>query len=217
MATTVLNLIGKLRYDLRDTVPEYTYSDAELIEYLNRAVLNLDYELSRVNSDLVAKSSDVTLSSSDTSVDLPTGCILVRDAWIGTAQLNALTPYNQLQYDRQRQSTTGQPTYYCQAGNKVEFNKTADQDYTVKLFYDVRTYTSVNPNISLDLVSSDTMPYNDIYNNAIKQAIVLQAKSRNEMSGIEGAMMQIFSSSVRSREAIKRNLPPFPEKRKYDF
>jgi len=216
MATTLSALIGKLRYDLRDTVQEYTYADAELVEYINRAVDNLDFELSRINSDLVAKKSTVTLSQNAEHAELPTKCILVRDAWIGTAQLNPLTPYSQLQYDRQRQSATGKPTYFCQAGNYIEFNKTADQEYTVTLFYDVGTYTAQSNPSSLDLILTDNMPYNDIYNNSIKQAVVLQAKARNDISGIEGAMMQIFSAAVRSREAIKRNLPP-PQRRKLDF
>jgi hypothetical protein len=206
--TTPSTLITSARYDLRDT-SEAEYSDAELLEYLNRAIFQLDYALSGLGSDLVmAEDTTTTLAEDDDSVAVPANTIVVTDVWIDTDQLTVLNPPASLYYER-KFSTEGQPLYWCQIGSNIEFERDADDDYDLTIYYDKATGT---------LASDGTLPYADQFNNALRQAIIIQAKHRNEQdSDMDGALMKFFSQEVMEKSIMRRYMPTMPAKAKLDF
>lgn len=202
-------LITAGRYDLRDIdIAEYT--NTELLEYLNRAIFQLDYTLSGIGSDFVmAEDTSKTLASAANSVAVPSNTIIITDVWIGTTQLSPLTPPAKLYYDRKWISSTGQPDYWCQIGQNIEFEETADADYALTLYLDKATGT-----LALDGV----LPYADQFNDALRQAMIIQAKHRNELDGsVDGALLKFFSHVVMTRNIMRRYTPQMPEKNKLDF
>jgi len=207
--TTPDTLITVARYDLRDIdVAEYTV--AELLEYLNRAIFQLDYTLSGIGSDLVmAEDTSKTLVSGDNSVAVPTNTIIITDVWIDTTQLSPMTPPARLYYERKWISSTGQPDYWCVIGQNIEFEETADADYSLTLYLDKATGT---------LLIDGTLPYADQFNDTLRQAVVVQAKNRNEFdAGMDGALMKFFSQAVMSKNIMRRYAPQMPARRKLDF
>ena len=206
---TAQQVITSGRYDLADTAPA-EYDSDELLEYLNRAIFQLDYALSNHASDLVASEDDaVALASGANSAAVPANTIIVTDVWIGTTQLYPLTPASKLLYERKYCSSTQQPYYWCQIGQNIEFESTADQAYTLDVYYDKKTGA---------LSLTDSMPYNDQFNDALRQAMVIQAKHRNEFdTGMEGQLMDFFSRQVMAKDIMRRYTPLMPEARKLDF
>jgi len=75
--------LTSLRYDLRD-YPGHDFPDLELIEYLNRAVIQLDSALLSMDSDWLFNTSTAILSSGQNKIAQPTGCISVRSIWISS-------------------------------------------------------------------------------------------------------------------------------------
>lgn len=197
---TLTQLITSARYDIRD--PEETdYTTDELFEYAKRAISQLDYALSSIGSDLVAEQTTSTLSSGDNSVSVPTDAMVVTQIWESQTQIYPLTPLRQLLRERQYRSSSGRPYYWSQKGNLIYFDATADQDYTLTINYDKRHNLT-------SLVESDDVPYTPEYDNAIREAVVLQCKHRNEFGvGEDGALLQFFSNVVMAKSIYKRYTP----------
>ena len=76
-------IITSARYDLR-YLDETEFTDAELLDYLNRAIVQLDSVLAGQGSDWVHETSAETLASAANSFVAPTDMIDVRSLWIDT-------------------------------------------------------------------------------------------------------------------------------------
>jgi len=199
---TAASVIASARYDLRDT-DSNQYTDAELLDYLNRGLRQLDAVLSTMSSDRVyVEDTSTTLASGDNHVAARDRCLKVRQVWIGTSQLTPKS-LNYIYYKRNIiGSTTGRPSYYAQGGENILFERTADQDYSLKIYFDQRTDT---------LASGTTMPYSDEFNDPLRESIIILAKRRNEYDvNLDAVLYDFFLDATRSIVAKRRyNQKPY--------
>jgi hypothetical protein len=175
------------RYGLRDPSAR-TWADAELISYVNRALVQLDNALSALNSDWILKEEDVTLADGDKSIAVPLRCIVVREAYIGSETTPLVKTSPAWIYGERRNTSTseGQPSYYAQAGSNLLFEMEADADYTVTVYFDQR---------ATPVVAGADMPYGDEFNEPLRQMTELCAKHRNEYDvGLDAQMYNFFFS-----------------------
>lgn len=196
---TVQTVIDNAKYKLR-SVNSTPYTDAELLSYLNNdGIFNLDLILAANKSDLsLTKDTSLTLSNGNDSVTLPSTFLDIEALWIDTTELEKRS----LQYiyeKLQESSTSNQPWAYALAGTSLMFNCLADQDYSLTLFY----YTK-----HADLSLTDSMPYDDLFNNTLAQLIVLIAKTRNEVNSLpESAIYDHLRDAVMSNVISRRHVP----------
>lgn len=80
---TVSAFFTSLRYDLRD-YSEHDFPGPELIEYLNRAIIQLDSALLSMDSDWLYRTGTAVLSSGQNKITQPTGCISIRSMWVSS-------------------------------------------------------------------------------------------------------------------------------------
>ena len=105
------DLITSARYDLRDT-DSTQYTDAELVEYANRARVQLDSALGSINSDWVSTTGTLILESGNDYATLPTDFSTDRYIWYSTTKLEKRSV--DWIINEQRSSLTGIPSYYGQ-------------------------------------------------------------------------------------------------------
>jgi len=193
------------RYDLRD-VDTTLYTDAELLAYANRALRQLDNVLSALNSDWVLnEKADISLVAGNNSVSSPTGSMVIRSAWISSTEIIKVAPqtiYNKRKYI----SGTGQPRFFSEAGTSMIFEKTADDTYTIKGYYDKRATV---------LTDGDDMPYNDEFNDPIREMIVILGHKRNENDVFTDTQLYNFFMERVVGNVVRRN--HVPARKRLDF
>ena len=194
MAQLVSALISDARYDLRDT-RSTQYSDAELLAYYNRALKVLDGALVRYDSDYVHSTDQRTLSSGSNSITLPTTTISVDEVWTTDDDECKKTSLLDLLRRRRYCTSTGEPQYWALDGLKVQFDYTADQDYTI-------TSEVVKKTGKQEL--SDECPYNDAFSEVLRQALVLFAKNRQEYDINGAAIVGKILSDAAFASVIRR-------------
>jgi hypothetical protein len=195
---TAAEVITSARFDLRDS-SSTQYTDAELLDYLNRALVQLYASLGSVHSDWVyTEDTSKTLATGDNSVTTPTDIGAVLSLWIGSDEiLKKDTPY--IYYKRRYITATGQPYYFAHKDSTFIFERAADADYSLAIYYNKKRTV---------LGSGDTMPFDDDFNQPVRQAIVLIAKNRNEydVAG-DGALFDFFLDAAFTY-VISRNRTP---------
>lgn len=196
---TVQNIIDSCRYDLRDPAAIAEYTDAELIDYVNRAIRVLDTELASLKSDWThSTDSPSTLQSGANSVAQPSLCNNIRSVWYGEIEIFKRTT-DEIIRKRKWITGTGQSYFYGHEGANIIFERTADQNYELAVHYD--TYTDT-------VVAGTSMPYNGTFNQSILKAVVLIAKSRNELSlSVDAALQELFHEAAMS-DVVRRNYRP---------
>uniref|UniRef100_A0A6H1ZTW8 Uncharacterized protein n=1 Tax=viral metagenome TaxID=1070528 RepID=A0A6H1ZTW8_9ZZZZ len=194
---TASSVITSSRYDLRDT-GSIEYSDAELLEYLNRAIISLDAALASLNSDWVEDETTWTLTTNASTLTQTTNVRTIRTLWIGDDRIWK-TALDEIRRKRKFITAAGQPDYYAQNGTTIVFERKADQSYTVTAHINKATGT---------LTTSSNMPYNDEFNEPLRQAVVLIAKARNELSVVADAALFEFFMSAATVNVIKRKYIP---------
>jgi len=196
---TVQSVIDNAKYKLR-SVNSTPYTDDELLSYLNNdGIFNLDLILAANKSDLsLTKDTSLTLSSGNSSVALPSTFLDIESLWIDTTELDK-KDLSYIYEELQVSSTSNQPWAYALANANLMFNCSADQDYSLTLFY----YTK-----HADLALTDSMPYSDLFNNTLIQLIVLIAKTRNEINALpESAIYDSLRDAVMSNIISRRHIP----------
>jgi hypothetical protein len=188
-------VITSARYDLRD--PNSTqYSDAELLDYLNRGMLALDALLASLGSDFVIAKTTAALLAAATSVALPASFISMRSAYIDTNYpLVKLTPEEI--YSLQDTTSANKPTYYSFAGANIIFDCAADVGYTVNLIYNSRSTALA--------ATTSAMPHNDEFNQILREFAVFSAKHRNEYDLTGNAATLEFFRSYCMSKVVSRN------------
>lgn len=201
MAATIASVITEARYDLRD-INSTLYTDAELYYYANRGLIQLDNVLSAMNSDWVYNEASLTLASGALYVAVSTGCMVVRSAWISSDELIKVSPQRIFDERKYIGTGTGQPYYFAEQGVNLIFERTTDQAYTVKAYYDKRAtaFSTTTP--------TATMPYNDEFNSAIREMIVILAHKRNEINVFPDTEVYNFFFEKLSGNVVRRNHVP---------
>ena len=196
---TAANLITDGRYDLRDA-SSTLFTDAELLAYLNRALVQLDKALLSVNADWIRETDeDTDLYEDDDYVDLSSSVVSIRSVWIGSNQIIPKS-VDYIDYKRKHISSQGQPDYYAMKGETLIFEREADQKYsTLVIHYNKK---------SAVLATTDDMPFNDRFNEPLRQMMVLLAKNRQELSPVMDSELFNFFMDSALGEVITRNYTP---------
>lgn len=196
MAATVATIITNGRYDLRDT-NSTQFADTELVTYLNRGLVQLDASLMSLKSDLIhATEESVDLASAANSVVAPSDLMSIRSVWIGSDRLIP-KPVDYIYYKRKHISATGQPDYYAEEGLNIIFERTADQAYSELVIHYNKKSTA--------LTTSGAMPFNDMFNEPLRQTMVMLAKARQEYDIVtDGALLNYFMDAAMT-SVITRN------------
>ena len=195
---TVATTITNGRYDLRDT-NSTLYDDAELLAYLNRALIQLDRALLSLKSDLLHNTDEGTdLADAANSVTATTGAISIRSVWFSDTSKRVIPKsVDYIYYKRKFISATGQPDYYALEGTKIIFERTSDQEYTdLVIHYD---------KASTALTTVGSMPFADRFNESLRQMMVMCAKHRQELSPAIDAEMYNYFMDAAMGEVISRN------------
>ena len=193
---TVASVITSGRYDLRD--PNITqYTDAELLDYLNRELTQLDKALRSINSDWVHATEDSTnlLQDAD-SVVAPADLMSIRSVWFSSDQVLPKS-VDDVYYKRKYISAQGQPDYYALEGLNIIFEREADQLYTTLVIH----YNAK----STALTSGGDMPFNDRFNESLRQMMVFLAKNRQELTLVTDAELYNFFTDAVMGEVISRS------------
>jgi len=195
---TVATIIQNARYDLGDFGGQ-KYDDTMMLHYLNRIIPILDDVLISLDADYTKTSASVTLLSGNNTVALPTRCDNIIMIWYGT-DLWLKETLDQLMYRYQinaSTSNTGTPQYWSYNSANIYFNTDADTDYALTVYFHQRTDT---------LASDDDMPYNDVFNEYIREAIVTMAQKAKD-NKIAGPDQQFYATfkAIAERYVITRN------------
>lgn len=197
MATTDA-VLTEVRYDLRDTASSL-YTDTELFYYGNRALIQLDNVLSAMAPDWVYNEANVTLAPAASSAAVPTGCIMIRSAWISTTQLVKKSPEQLYREKKYIGAATGEPYWFAEVGANMQFDRTADTGYTVVTYYDKRATA---------LATGASMPYSDHFNGMIKEMIITLAHKRNEVNVFpDTAIYNFFMEKLMGRIIGRNHVP----------
>lgn len=116
---------------------------------------------------------NTTLSEDDSSVDAPARCITVHEIYTGQDLITRKSPTVIYQRRKDLNGAEGRPRYFAHKGTTIIFDYIADTDYALDIYFDQRTAA---------LSSSTSMPHNDEFNQALREAMVMYAHKRNEYS-----------------------------------
>jgi len=208
---TAQDVIDSARYDLVDFVDGIgvgiEFDDAELLNYLNRMVGLMDSTLSALQSDLVeGEELAIDTVASQDYVDisgLNSGLWnRIRSVWIGATRLEQVS-LNYMRYTRQFRSNDGRPTIWALSHQRILFPQGCDSAHTdFNIYYDKKSAT---------LALTDNMPYYDLFNEFIREMLVMTSKAKKE--GILDKGDRLFTSMFRSRamqEETARGFIPIP-------
>jgi hypothetical protein len=206
---TIQDVIDSARYDLRDYEDGLAFDDTELVLFMNRMIRNIDSALAAVSSDLVFASASITLAAAANSVDVDTTLNSgkwdsIRAVWNGQTKIYKM-PVQQLFYERLMIGTgTGSPWYWAMQGRTIQFDRTADQNYTLTCWYNTTTGT---------VTVATTTPYSGVFDDWLREMLVLHAKGKKtqNLKGAQGDLM--YSELARKRVmeiVIRRNFIPKP-------
>lgn len=200
--STVQTVLDGARYDLRN-YGDIDFDSKQMIHFLNRAIKTLDYILIQHNSDWTLNSADVTLSSGNNSVSVPTGALNIREVWIDDDRKENLDPMA-LYYKREfRDNDSTEPSFWSHVGDTIEFEVMADTDYDITVYYDLAS-------TALTLETND-MPYQGRFDDMLREAVVLlcESKKYKNPQQADAAYMAIFYNIVYqdtiNRKFIKKN------------
>jgi len=201
MATTVGDIIASARYDLRDFGGQ-KFDNDQLVDFVNRIIILLDELLITKSSDFTMTSADVTLSSGEYVATAPTRSHKVVQVYDGTNTLTkeSLVNVMHMYQMNNESSTTGEPRYWAYNNGNLYFNVEADDDYTLKAIYHVKTAT---------LTLIDNLPYNDFFNQYIREALVVMASKAKDdkIVNVDREFYTMFKNVVNST-VVGRNFVP---------
>jgi len=199
---TVANIITNARYDLRDHGAQ-KYDDAQLVLYTNRIIKLLDDLLITQHSDLTFNTATTTLNTGAATATVPTGAHIITKVYNGTVLLIKKSPMDILDryHFNNENGSTGTPSYWALLGDNINVNIEADADYTLGVHYHKRTAT---------LILTDDLPYSDLFNEFILEAIIVMAQKAKDDKIVKVDMQfyemfrNIVASTVVSRNHIKK-------------
>lgn len=205
---TVQSMITSARYDLRDYSKGVLFDNTEILDYINRVVGILDSTLASLGSDLVeAEELDIDCVEDQDYVDLSSlnsGLWdSIRSVWIDQDELEKIS-INHMRFKRMWYSGTGLPQFWALSNRLILFEEDCADSYTtLKIYYNKKTGT---------LALTDNMPYSDIFNELIREMLVLHAKAKKE--GRVSNPDTLFTEIFRTR-AMQENLRRDWTKRPY--
>ena len=210
---TAQSVIDSARYDLTDYVDGVgvgiAFDDTELLHYLNRMVGLMDTQLSALQSDLVeAEELAIDTVESQAYVDISgmnSGLWhRVRSVWIDTTRLEQVS-LNYMRYTRMFRSGDFRPTIWALSNQQTLFPSGCAAAHTdLNIYYDKKTAV---------LTLTDDMPYFDLFNEFIRESMIMAAKAKKEglMSRPDAMFTEMFRSRAMQEEIARGFVPkPYP-------
>jgi hypothetical protein len=210
---TAQSVINSARYDLVDFVDGVgvgiDFDDVELLNYLNRMIGVLDATLSSLSSDLVEgeeASIDTVLGQNYVDISAMNSGLWnrVRRVYLGNDSLTQVSlPY--MRYTRLYRSGNARPRMWAlSSNNRLLFPQGADAAHTdLLIYYDSKT---------ADLSLTDSMPYSDIFNEFLREMLVLNAKAKKQglMKRTDTAFNEMFKRRAMQEEISRGFIPKHP-------
>jgi hypothetical protein len=202
---TFNTIIDDARYDLRDYQTGLEFDDAELLNFINRMIRLLESTLTSLNSDLVQGTATLSFLIATNSLDIATALNSgkwdsIRSLWNSTDKLQKIS-VDELFNIRQSTSTqTGAPNFWALGGTTLQFDKTSGVAYSLTCYYNSKTGT---------VTASSTTPYNGIFDDSIREMLVMHAKAKKE--GILAKAEIMYGEMFRKRAMeieIRRSFLP---------
>jgi hypothetical protein len=171
---TVQTVIDSARYDIRDYQKGAAFDNAELLDYMNRMVGVMDSTLASLGSDLVeAEETNTDCVANQDYVDLSSmnsgNWDSIRSVWIGTNELEKIG-INRMRHKRMWYSGSAEPQFWCLSNRTILFEQDCASAYTnLNIYYNLKTAA---------LALTDSMPYNDVFNEFFRELLVLHAKAK---------------------------------------
>jgi len=200
---TAAELILSARYDVRDS-DKTQYSDAMMLDFLNRGVRGLVVVLAMAKSDWVNTTEDLILPISTNETDLPEYFISDKSAVIDTTYL-IKKPVSTIR-DMRLSGGTGKPSSFAISKTNLIVETTVATAQTITLEF--------NQGVAALLLAAD-MPFNDEFNDVLRQFIVLLCKTRNEYTLVGDAAIQDFFYQALFSKLVARNYIPNIAKTKF--
>jgi hypothetical protein len=192
-------IITSVRYDIND--PNSTaFADTELLDYLNRAGEHVHKLLIQQDSDLVKSKQTITLAEDDEDYSLESDYWTTSFAYVDGADTNlgrismgelAVMPASSYQ---------GEPKSYCIINDTfyVRPVPTSSEDGDSLYHWYFPKWT--------DLETTDNMPFNDLFNQAIRQFVAMTALNRDEYNvQVETGLLGMLE-----QEALKIAISRYP-------
>jgi len=190
--TTVGELIRSARYDLEDRGGQ-KWDDDQMVDYVNRVIQLLDKILITQNSDFTMTHSTTTLPSGDNTVTQPTRSMRITALYRGTNLIykDELANIMHVFQLNDENSVTGPPNYWAHNATNFYFDIEADDDYTLDAYYHVK---------SAKLTILSYMPYDDYFNEYIREALVVMATKAkdNKPVNVDMLFLNMFKQAVSS-------------------
>ena len=203
---TAQSILDSARYDLGDYQTGIMWDDTELLTYLNRMIGIMNSQLVALESELVEEEElDIDCVADQDYVDisgLNSGLYqTILRVWIDQ-DLIEQTSLGSIRYKRiYRSGQTAQPYYWCLKGDKIMFEVDCASAYTGLKIY----YTKKQAALAL----TDSMPYDDRFNEVFREVMVLYAMAKKEgnVSGVSRTMTALFQKRA-MEETISRTFVP---------
>jgi hypothetical protein len=204
---TVQTVLDSARYDLGDFETGLEFDDVELLDYMNRMVGIMDTTLAKLNSDLVyGTEEDIDTVASQAYIDISSmnsgNWIAIKTVWIGSDQLTQIS-LDRMYTKRKWFDSDAQGNFWALEGTNILFETGMDSAHTdVTIHYQKKTAA---------LAVTDSMPYNDIFNEFLREMVVSHAKAKRE--GAIGQGEQIYGAQFKRRameETIRRGFVAKP-------
>jgi len=200
--STVQTVLNGVRYDLRNYA-DIDFDSDQLIHYLNRAIILLDYSLGSHNSDHTLNKGTVTLSSGETSVAVPTNAFNIREVWVDDDRkqnLDQMALYHESEF---RDSDAQEFSYWTHIADNIVVEVAAASDTTLTVYYD-KLSTAVTS-------ESSTMPYNGRFDEALREAVVLMSQAKKYKSPMQAdAMYKAMFDEVVQMDTLNRKFVKKP-------
>ena len=199
--STVLNILTAAKYDLRDYGAK-EFDPTQMVHYLNRCIKILDRALIALQSDQTLTESDLVVSAAANSASVPTAnTVNIREIWDSDDTIMVKVSARELYELRMyKEGDTSQSRNWSHIKEKVEFDVTADQEYTFTCYHDSMS----------EVVTQDgNMPYSGRYDEYLREALILmaQAKKHKKLEQTDAVYLQMFTANLQ-QDIINRNYIP---------
>ena len=169
-----------LREELQDE-GQFNYLDPEVWGYFNKALDVLSREIAKFQHSIGLLDTTLTYSIGDYSESLPTGFLKlakhkgehrVFNVTNNSSRMNQASAGEVDGYEVETASDKGTPSVFYFQGNNLLIHPRPEVETTVKLYY-----------FGVETISgdADTVPWNGIFDRAIKSFVVSECRLRSEM------------------------------------
>jgi len=205
---TVESILDSARYDLGDYEEGIMWDNRELLDFFNRMVTVMQSQLAALSSELVeGEETDIDCVADQKYVDLSSMnsglWSNITTVWIGQ-DLIEQTSLAKMRYKRIfRTGQTAQPYYWALKDQQLLFEQDCASAYTtLTIYYNKK---------QADLALTDSMPYQDRFNDSFVEMLNLYtaSKKQGDVTSVNQLMRQVFKKRA-MEEVVRRDFVQRP-------